>query len=194
MMKHNGTELQSMTFNGQVVRSWVHNGVEVFCARRIVYSATLGYIQDNVPSHIIGIPFIDEEYITNDNPKLAYVMWYDKDSGNQVDYSKIVTPTDRALLSYKYVEIHYEYGIRITYHEYSEYDASGTCKVNGKIVGYCNYTYNRSDSGSGVLILPIDELGSNEIRAYVSTMDKKDRIYAGIGITQIILTNEKPAE
>ncbi len=29
-MKHNGTEVKSMTYNGRAVNSWVHNGVEVY--------------------------------------------------------------------------------------------------------------------------------------------------------------------
>lgn len=32
-MIHNGTELQSMTFNGQEVDSWIHNGVEIYSGK-----------------------------------------------------------------------------------------------------------------------------------------------------------------
>lgn len=34
MEKHNGTELQSMTYNGQEVGTWIHNGVEVYSASK----------------------------------------------------------------------------------------------------------------------------------------------------------------
>lgn len=35
-MKHNGTEVKSMTYNGHEVNSWVHNGVEVYSSRRLL--------------------------------------------------------------------------------------------------------------------------------------------------------------
>lgn len=48
-MTHNGVELKSMTFDGQEVITWVHNGVEVFGISKPFYGIENGVIQSGFP-------------------------------------------------------------------------------------------------------------------------------------------------
>lgn len=50
MTKHNGTEIQGMTYNGQEVSTWIHNGVEVFSASEPFYWIQNSVVQSGYPS------------------------------------------------------------------------------------------------------------------------------------------------
>ena len=205
-MTHNGIELQSMTYNGQEVNSWVHNGVEVFTAEREIYRATLGYVittggdvQNNIPKEVTEVTFIDTDYIT-DTEGIAYVDSISTTVSDVHDYGTIGTPTSKALSRYKYAKIYYEVALSIYRTSSEDYGHKARCSLNGNQIAYISkesYPDSNKDYPltEGIMTIPIEKLNSTAVLfAYSKSRRQGDQIYAGIGVTKIVLTNKEPTE
>ncbi len=207
-MKLNGKDVNKVTYNGQTVKTWIHNGVEIFGDERVIYSAELGFVETIVPNNVVGTPFIDAEWIDaerwsdqfdDDNDDSGVVGCYsgNSDMADLIDYMGWNVFTDKTYSKYKYVQIHYTYGAKIT-NLSDNANQYGRCWVRDK--GYiCTVTYqHRTASGNGIITIPTNDIIANP-GWYWCTVDSHlyrigDAIRAGIGITKIVLTNNEPTE
>ena len=195
-MKHNNTELISMTYNGNDVMSWTHNGVEVFNSEIEIYNASLEYrtsFPEGIPCGISGEPYVNSKYITDVNA-LAYAdtnktFW--GLTGTDIVNSSLGILSELALSRYKYIHIHYYYGAGVNK---SSYDGQ---------TAYCSICEQKLDEATvykspiittGVKIITTQEFNSYTDHLYAQATNKRQGVhtYAGIGVTKIVLTNKEP--
>ena len=83
-MKHNNTEVQNMTFDGQEVYAWIHNGVEVYNGELVVYDATVSYDTTYMTVNLVSENVNKTDYFTSDGLELVV----SSDRGANPPYSK----------------------------------------------------------------------------------------------------------
>ena len=86
MVNINNTELQNMTYNGQEVNTWIHNGVEVFgnidITNRIKYLITFSNATNepvNIKKYSMKYGIVIEETNINASVNYATTPYYEDD-------------------------------------------------------------------------------------------------------------------
>lgn len=192
-MKHNGTEVKTMTYNGHAVNSWVHNGVEVFTAEREIYSAGLEFNYD-VPYKTLENPYVDNEYISS----ISGTAHADSTTQTTTAFGRwhyIGKLTDKALSDYKYVKIYYTAGVNFVHRAGGSSQNVGAYIYNGSSPVVRVYTSTRGEKElvSEVYTIPTREFANIQFRPFGESEYQGDVLAAGIGITKLVLTNKKPS-